>query len=67
MGIVDWFKKLMGREDEAARERAAAQAFESKAERAATAGGIEGVTADEQAARLIGEGTSMRDVDRLGE
>jgi hypothetical protein len=66
MGVVDWFKKLMGREDEAARERAAAQAFESKAERAATAGGIEGVQADEAAARSMAEG-SIQDADRLGE
>jgi hypothetical protein len=65
--IVEWFKGLSSRRDEAARERAASEGFDTKAERAASAGGIEGVTADEQAARLIGEGTSMRDVDRLGE
>jgi hypothetical protein len=67
MGILDWFKSIGRRRDEAARERAASEAFDTKEERAASAGGIEGVTADEEAARLIGEGTSMRDVDRLGE
>jgi hypothetical protein len=66
MSIVDWFKKLIGREDEAARERAAARAVESKEERAVTDAGVEGLTADEQAARSMAEG-SIEDVDRLGE
>jgi hypothetical protein len=66
VSIVDWVKKLIGRDDEAARERAAARAVESKEERAAMAGGVEGMTADEQAARSMAEG-SIEDVDRLGE
>ena len=66
MKIVEWFKGMGGRRDEAARERAAEQAVESKAERAATTGGIEGIQADEGAARSMAEG-SMEDVDRLGE
>lgn len=66
MSIVASIKKLIGRGDEAARERAAARQVESKSERAETDAGIEGLAADEQAARLMGEG-SIRDVDRLGE
>jgi hypothetical protein len=65
MRFIEWFKGLTGRRDEAARKRAATLATESKRERAATAGGIEGITADEQAARSISEG-SMRDAERLG-
>ena len=66
MKIVEWFKGISGRRDDAARERAAEQAVESKAERAATAGGIEGIQADEGAARSMAEG-SIKDADRLGE
>jgi hypothetical protein len=66
VSIVDWFKKLIGREDEGARDRAAARAVESKEERTVTDAGVEGLTADEQAARSMAEG-SIQDVDRLGE
>jgi hypothetical protein len=66
MRITDWFKNIGRRRDEAARERAAEQAVESKAERAATAGGIEGMQADEEAARSMAEG-SIQDADRLGD
>jgi hypothetical protein len=66
VSIVASIKRLFARRDEAARERAAAEAVESKAERAATAGGITGMQADEGAARSMAEG-SMEDVDRLGE
>ena len=66
MSIVASIKRLFTRRDEAARERAAAQAVESKEERVATAGGVEGMAADAEAARSMAEG-SIEDVDRLGE
>jgi hypothetical protein len=66
MSIVASIKRLIARRDEAARERAAARAVETKEERAETDAGVEGLAADEQAARSMAEG-SMQDVDRLGD
>jgi hypothetical protein len=66
MSIVASIKRLIARRDEAAHERAAARQVESKSERAETDAGVEGLAADEQAARSMAEG-SIQDVDRLGE
>jgi hypothetical protein len=66
MSIVASIKRLIARRDEAARERAAERAVESKSERAETDAGVEGLAADEQAARSMAEG-SIEDVDRLGD
>ncbi len=66
MSISGWFKKLGRRKDEAAVERASEMAVESPEEREETAGGIEGMKADEAAARGMHEG-SIKDAERLGE
>ncbi len=47
-------------------ERAEAMAVETPEERAISSGDIEGMVADEEAARLAGE-ASTRDTDRLGD
>jgi hypothetical protein len=66
MGIRSWFKNMRERDDEAARERAADEAFESADEREISASSREGLAADEWGARRAGEG-SARDVNRMGD
>jgi hypothetical protein len=66
MGIRAWLKGLRKREDAAAIERAEAMAVETPEEREESSGDIEGMVADQGAARLAGE-ASTRDTDRLGD
>jgi hypothetical protein len=65
MGIGDWFRNLRKREDDAAVRRAREDVLAgSVEERELRAGDIEGLAADERAARSVGE-PSIHDVDRL--
>jgi hypothetical protein len=66
VGLGDWFRKLRSREDAAALKRAEAMSVETGEERAVSSGDIEGMAADEGAARLAGE-ASIKDVERLGD
>jgi hypothetical protein len=66
MGIGSWWRRLMKREDEAAIERAAERSYETPAERRATSGDMEGLEADEQAARAFREG-NVEDAERFGD
>ena len=66
MGLLDWFKRRQRREDEAALEREEALAVETPEERAESSGDVEGMRADEGAARLAGE-ASVQDAERLGD
>jgi hypothetical protein len=49
-----FWKRLMGRRDEAARERAEAEAFETPSERRFSEEGIEGIAADEVVEERLG-------------
>jgi hypothetical protein len=65
MGIGAWFRNLRKREDDAAVRRAREDVLGgSVEERELRAGDIEGLAADERAARSVGE-PSIHDVDRL--
>jgi|1185.fasta_scaffold168875_1 hypothetical protein len=64
MGIGSWFKKFRKREDDDAIHRAEERGFETRGERYATSGDIEGVRADSQAGRYVHEG-NIDDVERL--
>jgi hypothetical protein len=66
MAIRAWLKGLRKREDAAAMERAKVRDIETPEERAMSSGDIEGIVADEEAARLTGE-ASTRDTNRLGD
>ncbi len=66
MRIRAWLNKLRKREDEAAIDRAEERDVETPAEQAASSGDIEGMAADERAARVAGE-ASIEDVGRLGD
>jgi hypothetical protein len=67
MGIGAWLSKLRKQEDVSAVKRAEDDmAPGSLEEHEARSGDMEGLAADERAARSAGE-TSMGDIDRLGD
>jgi hypothetical protein len=66
MGILDWLAKLRHREDEETLEREVDREHDTPEERRLLSGDIDGIAADERAARSLGEG-SIEDVDRLGD
>jgi hypothetical protein len=66
MGIGSWWKKRRERADASAMEREEERWQESPEERRITSGDIEGLEADEIAARGVREG-SIDDADRLGD
>jgi hypothetical protein len=67
MGIREWFTKLRTREDAAAVARAEERASgDAGAERETWSGDMEGLTADNRAARRLAGGT-QGDLDRLSE
>jgi hypothetical protein len=66
VGLRDLLRGWRRREDAAALERAEAMAVETPEERAESSGDIEGMVADEEAARAAGE-PSIEDAERLGE
>ena len=65
MAIRAWLAKLRKREDADAMERAEDRLAETSEERGVTSGDIEGLKADEGAARMSGEATEG--TDRLGD
>jgi len=66
MGLRDLLAKLRRREDEEALEREIDREHDTPEERRELSGDIDGIAADERAARRLGEG-SIEDVDRLGD
>jgi hypothetical protein len=66
MGIGSWLKNLRKRGDEDAIHRAEESGFETRSERYATSGDIEGVRSDAQAGRYVHEG-NVHDVEHLSE
>ena len=60
--MTGFWKRLMGRRDEAADERAADEQFETSGERHLVAEGVEGVAADELVEERLG-GEAQRLVD----
>jgi hypothetical protein len=66
MGIGSWLKKLRKREDDEAIERAEERSYESPEERRATSAHIEGLGADEVAARGVHE-PNIEDADRFAD
>jgi hypothetical protein len=66
MGIGSWLKRFRAQEDEEAIERAAERQGELSDERHRSEGGIDGLRADERAARDAHVGT-IEDVERLGD
>jgi hypothetical protein len=66
VGIRSWLEKRRERADEAAREHAADEAFDTPEERAIADSTRGGLAADEWGARRAGEG-SPTDVNRLGD
>jgi hypothetical protein len=57
MGIGSWLKKLRGREDEVAIERAEEARYETREERYATSSDLGTVKADQEASRAVHEPT----------
>lgn len=67
MGIREWFTKMRKREDAAAVARAEERASgDERAERETWSGDMEGLAADNRAARRVVGGTQS-DLDRLSE
>jgi hypothetical protein len=66
MGIRAWLAKLRKREDADVMERAEEGLVETSEERGVMSGDIEGLKADEGAARVSGE-ASTDGTDRLGD
>ena len=67
MGIRQWFTNMRKREDAAAIARAEEEASDdSRAERETWSGDIEGLAADNRAARRLA-GDTQTGLDRLGE
>jgi len=67
MGIRQWFTKMRKREDAAAIARAEERVSDdSRAERETWSGDIEGLAADNRAARRLA-GDTQTGLDRLGE
>ena len=66
MGILAWWNKLRGREDERALERAGDAWVENPEGYVEHQEGIEDLQVDERTARLAGEAT-IEDAERLGE
>ena len=66
MGIASWWNKLMKREDDAAMKAAEERSHETPEERHATSGDMEGLQADERAARSMHEG-NVEDVERFAD
>lgn len=65
MSLLGWLKGLRKREDDAALRRAEDEQLESPEERRVSAGDVEGVQADEQAALRFGD--TPEESDRLAE
>ena len=65
MSLGSWLSALRKRRNAKEIERAQAMELETPAERAESAGDIEGMQGDERAARLAGE-ASIKDTTRLG-
>jgi hypothetical protein len=66
MGIVDWWKRFRQREDEAAIERAQERVHETLDERRIASGDLQGLEADEMAARTMHE-PKIEDAERFAE
>jgi hypothetical protein len=67
MGIREWFTKMRKREDDAALARAEERlSDDSRAERETWSGDIQGLSADNRAARRVA-GETQTGLDRLGE
>ena len=65
VSIREWIASFRRRRDAAAMQRAEERDTETPEERAVTSGNIDGLAADEQAARIAGQ--TPADADRLGE
>jgi hypothetical protein len=66
MGIVDWWKRFRQREDEATIERAEERVHETVDERRIASGDLQGLQADETAARSVHE-PNIEDAERFAE
>jgi hypothetical protein len=66
MGLGDWWRRMMKRDDERAIERAEEEQNETLDERRHSSGDIAGLEADERAARSEHE-PNIEDAERLGE
>ena len=66
MGIGSWLKKLRAREDQEAIERAEERVNETLDERRVSSGDLQGLQADEMAARNVHE-PNMEDAERFAE
>ncbi|HVD11685.1 MAG TPA: hypothetical protein VNB46_00495 [Gaiellaceae bacterium] len=66
MGIGSWWKKFRAREDEAAIERAQERVHETVDERRIASGDLQGLEADEMAARTMHE-PKIEDAERFAE
>jgi hypothetical protein len=66
MGLGDWWRRLMSREDEQAVEHAVEEQDETPEERRYSSGDITGLEDDEFVARTEHE-ANIDDADRLGE
>lgn len=66
VGIGSWLKKLRAREDEEAIERAQERVHETLDERRIASGDLQGLEADERAARSVHE-ANIEDAERFAE
>jgi hypothetical protein len=66
MGIGSWWRKFRQREDEAAIERAQERVQETVDERRVASGDLQGLEADEMAARTMHE-PKIEDAERFAE
>jgi hypothetical protein len=66
MGIGSWWRKFRQREDEAAIERAQERVHETVDERRVASGDLQGLEADERAARTMHE-PKIEDAERFAE
>jgi hypothetical protein len=66
MGLGDWWRRLRRREDERTIERAEEQGHQSVDERRVASGDLQGLEADERAARTVHE-PKIEDAERFAE
>jgi hypothetical protein len=66
MGIGSWWKKLRGREDDIAIERAEEAGYETREERYATSSDLGTVKADQEVSRGVHE-PKIEDAERFAE